>query len=81
MFNEHLTFISDSSSQNVIIFIKDDTVAESSEMFFVSLSVNTALYPGVRLSPDIANVNIRYNDCKCVVKFHLALHVIMWVYD
>ena len=60
--NEPLTFTRGSPSDSVTISIRDDTTEEYSESFVARLSVDTALYPGVRLAPNTANVNIRDND-------------------
>ena len=61
-FSEHLTFTRGRHSDSVTITIEDDTIVEDLESFVARLSVNTVLYPGVRLAPDTANVNIRDND-------------------
>ena len=60
--SEPLTFTRGSPSDSVTITIQDDTTVEYSESFVARLSVDTALYPGVRLAPNTANVNIRDND-------------------
>ena len=60
--DEPLTFTRDSPSQSVTISIRDDTTVEGSEKFVARLSVNAAFYPGVRLLPDTANINIIDND-------------------
>ena len=60
--SEPLTFTRGSPSDSVTISIQDDTTVEYSESFVARLSVDTALYPGVRLAPNAANVNIRDND-------------------
>jgi arginine repressor len=62
MFNEPLTFTRGSPDDTVTITIRDDTIVEGLESFVARLSVNTALYPGVRLAPDTANVSIRDDD-------------------
>ena len=62
MSDEPLTFTRGSPSQSVSITIIDDTTVEDSEMFVARLSVNAAVYPGVRLAPDTANINIINND-------------------
>ena len=62
MFNEPLTFTRGSPDDTVTITIRDDTIVEGFESFVARLSVNTALYPGVRLAPDTANVSIRDDD-------------------
>ena len=64
VFGERLTFTRGGSTQSVTISIMDDNTVEDLESFVVSLSVNTALYPGVRLAPDTANVNIVCDDGK-----------------
>ena len=58
MLDKPLTFTRGSPSQSVTITIRDDTTVEDSEKFVARLSVNAALYPGVRLAPDTANVII-----------------------
>ena len=62
MSDEPLTFTRSSSSQFFAITIRDDTTVEDSESFVARLSVNAALYPGVRLAPDTANIHIIDND-------------------
>ena len=64
MSGESITFTRGSLSQPFTIAIRDDTKIENSENFLARLSVNTALYPGVRLAPNTATVNIRDNDGK-----------------
>ena len=67
MMNEPLTFTSDTPSDSVVISIRDDTIVEGLESFVVSLSVDTSVYPGVRLSPDTANVNIISDDGNIII--------------
>ena len=62
--DEPLTFTRDSLRQSVTITIRVDSTVEDSEYFVARLSVNTTLYPGVRLSPDTTNINIIDNDGK-----------------
>ena len=77
MSDEPLTFTRGSHSQTVTITIIDDTAEEISEKFVARLSVNAALYPGVRLSPDTANVIIVPNgktmqNHTCVVDVYMV---------
>ena len=60
--SEPLTFTRGNPIDSVTITIRDDTIVEGFESFVARLSVNTALYPGVRLAPDTANVSIRDDD-------------------
>ena len=62
MSDEPLTFTRGSPSQSVTIAIRDDITVEDSENFVAMLSVNAALYPGVRLSPNTANISITDNE-------------------
>ena len=62
MLGELITFTSGSLSQSVTISIRDDTTVEGLESFVTRLSVNADVYPGVRLAPDTAYVNIRDSD-------------------
>ena len=64
--SEPLTFTRGSPSDSVTITIRDDTIVEGLESFVARLSVNTVLYPGVRLAPDTADVHIRDNDGKAI---------------
>ena len=64
--SEPLTFTRGSSSDSVTITIREDTIVEGLESFVARLSVNTVLYPGVRLAPDTADVHIRDNDGKAI---------------
>ena len=72
MSDEPLTFTRGRHNQSSSIIIIDDTTLEDSESFMARLSVNAALYPGVRLEPDRANIHIIDNDGK------LYIFVNMW---
>ena len=71
-FSERLTFTRGRHSDSVTITIEDDSIVEGLESFVARLSVNTVLYPGVRLAPDTADVHIRDNDGK-------AIQNVLWV--
>ena len=71
-FSDPLTFARGSPSQSITITILDDIAVEDSENFVARLSVNATLYPGVRLAPDTANINIRDNDGKSMVHMHVC---------
>ena len=79
MSGEPLTFTRGSSSQSVTITIRDDITVEDSENFVARLSVNATLYPGVRLVPNTANVNIRDNDGKSTLHMFVDFHTSMCV--
>ena len=70
--SEPLTFTRGNPIDSVTITIRDDTIVEGLESFVARLSVNTVLYPGVRLAPDTADVHIRDNDGK-------AIQNVLWV--
>ena len=70
MSDEPLTFTRSSTSQFFAITIKDDTTVEDSEIFVARLSVNAALYPGVRLAPDVATIQIIDNDGKTILRLY-----------
>ena len=65
VFSEALTFSSTSPQDSVTIRITDDPTVEDLERFVATLEVNNALNPGVRLSPDEAEISIRDNDGEC----------------
>ena len=65
VFSEALTFSSTSPQDSVTIRITDDPIVEDLESFVATLEVNNALNPGVRLSPDEAEISIRDNDGEC----------------
>ena len=54
MLGELAAFTRGSPCQSVTIIIGCDTMVEDSESFVARISVNAALYPGVRLAPDTA---------------------------
>ena len=66
MSDEPIIFTRRSSSQSVSIIIIDDTTVEDTESFVARLSVNAAVYPGVRLAPNTANIHIIDNDGKTI---------------
>ena len=63
--DQELTFSSTSPQDSVTIRITDDPIVEDLESFVATLEVNNALNPGVRLSPDEAEISIRDNDGEC----------------
>ena len=72
--SEPLTFSRGSPSDSITITIQDDTTVEYSESFVARLSVDAALYPGVRLAPNTANVNIRDNDGEKMQPWLYTIH-------
>ena len=67
VFGDELTFSSTSPQDSVIIRIIDDKIVEDLERFVATLEVNNALNPGVRLSPDEAEISIIDNDGECLL--------------
>ena len=60
--SQSLTFDADNTRRIVPIPVKNDNVLESIENFFATLSVDSNQNPGVRISPEKANVSITDDD-------------------